>query len=62
MLEFVDAGDAKELIITETAINLGEELDRLALKGTLHCGYKKIAAKKGEKDANNLRHVYDEIV
>jgi hypothetical protein len=48
--------------ITESAINLGVELAKLAVKGTASAVAKKVAVLKSEKNAENLRNIYDEIV
>ena len=48
--------------ITESAVNLGVELTKLAVKGTASAVARKVSAIKSEKNADTLRTTYDEIV
>ena len=47
---------------TESTVNLGVELTKLALKGTVTAVTKKITIIKNEKDIKNINNAYSEIV
>ena len=47
---------------TEAMVNLGIELTKLAIKGTATAVTNKITTIKNEKDINNIRQVYDEVI
>lgn len=51
-----------EKIITEALVNAGIELAKLAVKGTATIVNSKIKALKNEKNIDQLRNSYDEII
>jgi archaellum component FlaC len=51
-----------EIFTTEVMVNLGTELTKLAIKGTATAVANKITAIKNEKNIENIRHTYDEII
>ena len=51
-----------DIFTTETIVNLGTELTKLAIKGTATAVTKKITAIKNEKNIKTIRKVYDEII
>ena len=51
-----------DLFTTETMVNLGTELTKLAIKGTATAVTKKVTAIKNERNIKIIRKVYDEII
>ena len=51
-----------DVFTTETIVNLGTELAKLAIKGTATAVTKKVTAIKNEKNIKIIRKVYDEII
>lgn len=51
-----------EFIYTQSLVEMGKSITELAIKGTATAVTNKIRAVKNEKNAENLRNTYDEIV
>jgi len=55
-------GNNMDLFTTEAMINLATELTKLVVKGTATAVTTKVATIKNEKNVENIRKIYDEIV